>query len=194
MAIQDDFRIFPFSKVIRHASGTTVYSMVALHSWLMDFFDEPAFQTYQPPIKFNTPLSFSAINGWFFDNGDGSDILQFLTGGSLDTINYTTVSDPVYLLDVDTEVTAFAAIDLDEILRDDAVNVGPVLAFQANYPSATTARVWVRDTRAVPATIAANSVIDMVSPFPHREKLESRGDSRSDHASPRLTGRGVAGS
>lgn len=163
MAIQDDFRIYPFSKVIRHDSGTTVYSVTAFYSWLMDFFDEPPFQSYETPIKFNTPTSFSMLNGWFLDNGDGSDILQYLTGASIDSIDYTTVADPVYMMDVDAETTAFVAGDLDEEILDDAGAVGPLLSFKANYPSATTARFWVRDTNSN-GTILSASSITMTAP------------------------------
>ncbi len=159
MAIQNDFTIYPKTKVIRHTSGTTVYSAVAFYSWLMDTFDEPGYLTYQTPIRFNTPTSFTMINGWFLDNGDGSNILQYLTGGGIDTSGYDTVSDPVYLLDLDTETAAFVASDKDKTLLDGATSVGPILTFLANYPSATTARVWVRDTRGTPATILNNAVI-----------------------------------
>lgn len=166
MAIQDDMTIFPFSKVIRHTSGTTVYSVTAFYSFLMDLFDEPAFQSYEAPMKFNTPTSFSMLNGWFLDNGDGSgaedgEILRFLTGASIDSIDYTTVADPVYMMDVDAETTAFVQGDLDGEILDDATIVGPLLSFKANYPTATTARFWVRDTRAVPAEIAVASDITM---------------------------------
>lgn len=168
MAIQDDFTIFPFSKVIRHTSGTTVYSVTAFYSWLMDTFDEPAFQSYEAPMKFNTPTSFSMLNGWFLDNGDGSgaedgEILRFLTGGSINSIDYTTVADPVYMMDVDAETTAFVVADLDEEILDDASAVGPLLSFKANYPTATTARFWVRDTNGN-GEIAVGSDITMTAP------------------------------
>jgi YD repeat-containing protein len=160
MAIQDDFTIYPFSKVIRHnSSGTTVYSVTAFYSWLMDAFDEPAFQSYEAPMKFNTPTSFSMLNGWFLDNGDGSDLLKFLTGGSIDTIDYTTVADPVYMMDIDGEVTEFVAGDLDEeILAQTGGAVGPLLSFKANYPSAGLARFWVRDVNSHGAIIASDNI------------------------------------
>ena len=159
MAIQNDFTIYPKTKDIRHTSGTTVWTAIQFYSYLMDTFDEPGYLTYQTPIRFNTPTSFTMLNGWFLDNGDGSDILQFLTGGGIDTSGYATVADPVYMMDVDAETAAFVAGDLDLPITDDGVTVGPLLSFKANYPTATTARFWVRDTRAVPAAIAATSDI-----------------------------------
>ena len=158
MAIQDDFRIYPYSKVIRHVSGTTVYSAVAFYSWIEDTLDEPGFMSYQEIIRFNTPTSFTMLNGWFLDNGDGSNILQYLTGGSIDTSGYATVADPVRMLDMDG-TTDFVSGDKDKPITDDATAVGPLLAYKNDYPSAGLARIWVRDTRVTPAVIADNSVI-----------------------------------
>ncbi|HLE49989.1 MAG TPA: hypothetical protein VI791_02520 [Patescibacteria group bacterium] len=159
MAIQNDFTIYPKTKVIRHVSGTSTYTAVQFYSYLMNTFDEPGFLTYQTPIRFNTPTSFTMINGWFLDNGDGSEVLKYLYGGGIDTSGYATVSDPVYMMDVDAEDAAFVAGDLDLPITDDGVTVGPLLSFKANYPTSLTARFWVRDTRVTPADIAAGSDI-----------------------------------
>lgn len=164
MAIQNDFTIYPASKVIRHTSGTTVYTAVAFYSWLMNTFDEPGYLTYQTPISFNTPTSFTMQNGWFLDNGDGSNILNYLYGGGIDTTGYSTISDPVYMLDLDnggTNYATFATSDKDLVVTDDGVSVGPLLAYLDSYPTSNTARIWVRDTRGTPAAIADNSVVDV---------------------------------
>src|SRR3989338_3325447 len=114
MAIQNDFTIYTKTKVIRHTSGTTVYSAVAFYSYLMTTFDEPGFLTYQTPIKFNTPTSFTMLNGWFLDDGDGNTgdsedghILQYLTGGGIDTSGYSTISDPILMADLQTSTADF---------------------------------------------------------------------------------------
>lgn len=160
MAIQNDFTIYPKSKTIRHTSGTTVYSAVAFYSYLMTTFDEPGYLTYETPIRFNTPTSFTMINGWFLDNGDGSNILQYLTGGGIDTSGYATIADPVYMMDL-TSTTDFTSADLGAsvMVADDGVDVGPLLAYKNDYPTANRARIWVRDTRGSPAAIAASSAI-----------------------------------
>ena len=164
MAIADDFTVFPFSKTIRHVtSATATYTVTAFYSYLMDLFDEPAFQSYESPMKFNTPTSFSMLNGWFLDNGDFSDLLNYLFGASINTIDYTTVADPVFMMDVDAETVAFVDADKDEELLDDAGAVGPLLAFKANYPTATTARFWVRDVN-TNGEIAVASDITMTAP------------------------------
>jgi len=158
MSIQDDFTVHPKSKVIRHVSGkTTVYDVDAFYSWLMDLFDEPAFMSYQTPIKYNTPTSFTMQNGWFLDNGDGSNIIQYLKGGSIDTTGYSTIDDPIYMLDIDG-TTDFVTTDKDKTITDDSSDVGPLLTYKNDYPSSGNARIWVRDTNSN-GTIADNSVI-----------------------------------
>ncbi|MCK4815381.1 hypothetical protein KA005_06395, partial [bacterium] len=161
MAIQDDFTIFPDSKVIRHTSGTTVYTMTQFHSYLMNTCDEPGYLSYETPIKFNTPTSFTMINGWFLDDGDGSDALQFLTAGGLDTLGYATVSDPIWMMDLDRTTGAnFVAADKDKIIKntDDAANIGPLLTFKVGYPSGNLTRMWVRNTLSATIPDAADGI------------------------------------
>ena len=55
-----------------------------------------------------------ALNGWFLDNGDGSNILNYLKEGGIDTSGYTTVDDPVYFLQCDTVTADFIAADKDK--------------------------------------------------------------------------------
>jgi hypothetical protein len=157
MAIKDDFAVYPYSKGIRHVSGTTVYSVVAFYSMLQDLFDEPGFMSYQEAIKFNTPTSFTMLNGWFLDDGDGSNILQYLTGGSIDTSGYSTISDPVRMLDL-TGTTDWIAGDKDKTITDDAASVGPLLSYKNDYPVANSARIWVRDTATHGAIAGASTV------------------------------------
>lgn len=153
MAIQNDFTIYPKTKVIRHTNGTTVYTAVAFYSWLMNTFDEPGYLTYQTPIRFNTPTSFTMINGWFLDNGDGNtsdtedgNILKYLTGGGIDTSGYATVSDPIYMADLASSSADFVYTDKDLTIKSGA-NVGPLLAYKNDYPTSGRIRIWVRDTQ-----------------------------------------------
>ncbi|HLE48875.1 MAG TPA: hypothetical protein VI819_02470 [Patescibacteria group bacterium] len=153
MAIQNDFTIYPATKTIRHTSGTAVYDTVDFYTWLMDTFDEPGYLTYETPIRYNTPTSFTMINGWFLDNGDGDgvtvalgNILQYLTGGGIDTSGYSTVNDPILMVDMDG-TTDFVYSDLDNtVVANTTEDVGPLLAFKNDYPAAGRARIWVRDT------------------------------------------------
>ena len=164
MAIQDDFTIFPDSKVIRHdATKSTVYSAVAFYSFLQDVFDEPGFLSYEIPIRFNTPTSFTMLNGWFLDDGDGSNVLQFLTAGGIDTLGYATISDSVLMIDLTYGTASFSSGDLDKTVRADAVSIGPLLSFKENYPDGSSARIWVRDTSGSSLSTVPGQLIDVLN-------------------------------
>jgi hypothetical protein len=168
MAIETDFKVYPDSKVIRHDSDNdNVYTVATFYSWLQDLFDEPGYMSYEKPIKYNTPTSYTMLNGWFLDNGDSDtgttvdngNILQYLTGGSIDTSGYGTVDDPIYMMDLDAVGTAFGTDDKDRVVRANATdNHGPLLAFKASYPDGDTARCWFRDVNSIGAPGAAESI------------------------------------
>ncbi len=164
MAIQNDFTIYPKTKVIRHTSGTSTYTAVDFYSWLMNTFDEPGYLTYETPIRFNTPTSFTMINGWFLDNGDGSNILKYLYGGGIDTSGYATVSDPIIMADLQS-VTDFDTSgppwDKDLTVKS-GTDVGPLLAVKNDYPTSGRARIWVRDTNSHGA-LATSTVTEVTT-------------------------------
>jgi hypothetical protein len=143
MALPDDFTVYPYSKVIRHtnASSDDVYTAQAFYSWLMDLFDEPAYMSYEAPIKYNTPTQYTMQNGWFIDNGDGSEALKYLYGGSFLTAGY---ANDILVVDADG-MTDFVASDKDKTVVE-STDVGPLLAYLNDYPVAGDARFWVRDT------------------------------------------------
>jgi hypothetical protein len=141
MAIEDDFTVYPYSKCIRHTgSGDTVYTCAAFYSYLMDLFDEPGYMTYQQPMKYNTPTSYTMLNGWFLDNGDGSNVLQYLYNGGIDTTGYT---NDILVVDSDG-MTNFIAGDKDKTVVE-TTNVGPLLAYLNDYDETGESRMWVRD-------------------------------------------------
>lgn len=167
MAIQDDFSVYPDSKVIRYVGNNdNVYTVQAFYSYLQNLFDEPGYMSYEKPIKYNTPTSYTMLNGWFLDNGDADttlgdygNILEHLYEGSIDTSGYATVSDPIYMMDVDTVVAAFADGDKDKDVRtNDTDTVGPLLAFKIDYPTSGSARCWFRDVNSIGAPGAGEDV------------------------------------
>lgn len=81
MAIGDDFTIDYVNKRIYHSSGTTIYSVNALYSYLMDTFDELAQMDDTVPMSAQTPTEYTLINGWFIDD----DSIQYLKGGAIQT-------------------------------------------------------------------------------------------------------------
>lgn len=87
MAIGDDWTINYSTKKISHTSGSTVYTVNQMYSWIMDTFDELAQMDDTVPMSAQTPTVYSLINGWQFDSATD---YQFLKGGA---INDTTNND-----------------------------------------------------------------------------------------------------
>ena len=84
MAIQDDWTVDYVAKTVTHTAGTTVYTVNALYSYLMDLFDELGQMDDSVPMSAQTPTEYSLINGWDF-GAEATDI-QFLSGGNLQHI------------------------------------------------------------------------------------------------------------
>lgn len=70
---------------------TTVYSVQALYSWLMDIFDELAQMDDPVPMSAQTPTAYTMINGWFVDN----DSVKYLLSGAITTSGYKQGSAPL---------------------------------------------------------------------------------------------------
>jgi hypothetical protein len=84
MAIGDDFTINYTRMTVRHTSGSTVYSVNALYSWLMDTFDELGQMDDDVPISAQTPTEYTWTNMWFMDD----DSHEYLYGGALKSIGW----------------------------------------------------------------------------------------------------------
>lgn len=93
MAIGDDFTIDYDNKKVIHTSGSTIYSVNALYSWLMDTFDEISQMDDEVPISAQTPTEYTWINSWFMDDTS----YEYLDGGALATLgwNHPTYSQGV---------------------------------------------------------------------------------------------------
>ena len=84
MAISDDWTIDYDLKTITHTTGTTVYTVLSLYSWLMDVFDDASQMDDDVAMSAQTPTEFSLINGWSIPDAS----FPFLKGGAInDTTN-----------------------------------------------------------------------------------------------------------
>ena len=90
-AIASDWTVNLTLKTIKHTSGTTIYTIKQLYSWLEDYFDELGVVDDQIPMSASTPTEYNLINGWFVDNLS----ITYLSGGSINTIGQNST---IYLL------------------------------------------------------------------------------------------------
>ncbi|MCK4620731.1 MAG: hypothetical protein KAT62_00810 [Desulfuromonadales bacterium] len=98
MAIQDDWTLNYTAKTITHSAGTTIYTVLALYSWLMDLFDDASQMDDDVPMAAQTPTEFSLINGWSIPD---SSIEDFLKGGALTDTADDTVFGNIYTIGSD---------------------------------------------------------------------------------------------
>lgn len=64
---------------------TTVYSVQALYSHLMDIFDDLGQMDDPVPMSAQTPTAYTMVNGWFIDD----ESVKYLNGGAITTSGYT---------------------------------------------------------------------------------------------------------
>jgi hypothetical protein len=156
MAIGDDFTIDYVNKRIYHSSGTTIYTVNALYSYLQNTFDEPEQMDDPIPMSAQTPTEYTLINGWFMNEArEGSpsrNCFEFLKGGAIKTegqngeIQILTLSSSGY--------TNAVATDIGKVVKDDGADTGPLLDYDN-----TNRKWWIRSS----STIASGSTMTITS-------------------------------
>ena len=83
MAIADDVAFDYVNKIVSRSGSpsSTVYSVNALYSYIMDTFDELAQMNDQVAMSAQTPTSYTMINGWYIQEA----LTQYLDGGAIQT-------------------------------------------------------------------------------------------------------------
>lgn len=84
MAIGDDWTIDYTNRMIYHDSGTTIYEMWELYSWLMDEIDESGTIDDTVPMTAQTPTAYTLVNSWYINEKYYSSF-DFLKGGAIKT-------------------------------------------------------------------------------------------------------------
>jgi hypothetical protein len=155
--IANDFTVNTTAKTIRHTSGTTVYTVNELYTWLMDYFDGLSLMDDTIPMSAETPSEYTLINGWFIDNAS----FKYLKGGAIQTsgqgsykIHILTVTGGSYNDPVPG--------DLYKTVKDDGVDVGPLVDYEI-ITAGVSSKWYIRDTRGTPAQIANASAMTIGS-------------------------------
>lgn len=81
MAVLDDFRIRYDILKIEHFSGSTVYTVNALYTAVLQAFDDFGGMDDLIPISAQTPNEYTLINGWFIDD----ESCKYLKTGAIQT-------------------------------------------------------------------------------------------------------------
>lgn len=150
MAIGDDFSVNYVTKRVYHSSGSTIYTVNQLYSWLQNTFDDAGQMDDDVPMSAQTPTAYTLINNWFLDE----DSMEYLEGGAISTLGWANNIHVVVLQE--SGYADLQSSDLDLPVTDDAVTVGPLLGYDN-----VERKIWVRDTRGTYTAIANGSDIDV---------------------------------
>jgi len=138
MAIQDDFAIDYVNKRIYHVSGTTVYTVNQLYSWLMDVFDEQGAMDDDIPMTAQTPNAYTIVNNWFIDD----ESTHYLKEGA---ITQTRDNAQIALITLSaTGYTNCVPSDITKTVLDDGNPIGVLLAYNN-----TTRKWWIRTSETI---------------------------------------------
>jgi len=149
-SIASDWTVNVTLKTIKHTSGTTVYPVNSLYSWLLDYFDNAGYLDDEVPMSASTPVEYNLINGWFIDDPS----FAFLTGGSVTSIGHV---NEIQVLRLDGILADPTSGDIGKPVLDDGVAMGALLAYEVDSYGADTGKWWVRTGTGI--AIADNSVM-----------------------------------
>lgn len=147
MAIGDDFALDYVNKRVYHSSGSTIYTVNAFYSWIMDEVDELGAMDDEVPMSAQTPTSYTMINGWYLQEA----ATQFLEGGAIQTSGY---NNEIHQLTLDGTYAGPDAANIGQQVTDDAADVGELLDYNN-----TTQQWWIRVGSGT--VIADNSVMSI---------------------------------
>ncbi len=130
-SIAADWTIDVTYETIKHTSGTTVYTVNHLYSYLLDYFDELGYLDDQIPMSASTPTEYNLINGWFIDD----ESFKYLSGGAITSIGQNA---EVYALTLNSVgYTSAVSGDLTKVVTNGgATHTGRLLAYD------NTRRIW----------------------------------------------------
>ncbi len=148
MPISSDFTIDYVNQRVYHSSGTTIYTVNALYSYLMDTFDELTQMDDTIPMSAQTPTEYTLINGWFMDDTS----FKYLKAGAVQTSGHLNVIQVMTLQS--GGYTSAIAGDIGKMVVDDASNTGNLLDYDN-----TNRKWWIRWN----ATIATASAITITA-------------------------------
>lgn len=148
MAISDDFTIDYVNQRVTHTSGTAIYTVNQLYSYLQDTFDDLDQIDDTVPMSAQTPTDYTLTNEWFMDE----TTFQYLKGGAIKTDSH---NGKIQILTLSTSgYTAAVSGDIGKTVTDDGADRGPLLAYDNSLY-----KWWIRSSTGISSgsTIAITS-------------------------------------
>lgn len=157
--ISDDFTIDYVNKRVYHSSGTTIYTVNELYSYLMDTFDELAQMDDTIPMSAQTPTEYTLINGWFMDDTS----FKYLKTGAVQTSGWISGGVRIKAYDATGAGVAFSAADIGRVITEtDSGQTGTIL-FYDERTATEIGYVWIRPTSGSDTFADVNSAYTVAS-------------------------------
>lgn len=141
MSIASDFSIDVDNRIIRHETGTDIYLVNDLYSYIHDYFDEIISMTVDVPMSAQTPTEYSLINGWFIPE----KTLRYLRTGAIKTVGWDTAlySNGIFIVTLQSGgYVSCITSDIGQVVTD-----GSETGVLLDYDN-TLRKWWVRKTSA----------------------------------------------
>jgi len=140
--IGDDFTIDYVNKRVYHSSGTTIYTVNELYSYLMDTFDELAQMDDTIPMSAQTPTEYTLINGWYMDDTS----FKYLKTGAVQTNGWVSGGVRIKPYDATGAGTAFGSSDIGKVITETDTGQTGTILFYDERTAAEKGYVWIRPT------------------------------------------------
>lgn len=157
--ISDDFTIDYVNKRVYHSSGTTIYTVNELYSYLMDTFDELAQMDDTIPMSAQTPTEYTLINGWFMDDTS----FKYLKTGAVQTNGWTSGGVRIKAYDASGAGTAFSAADIGRVITETDTGQTGTILFYDERTATEIGYVWIRPTSGSDTFADVNSAYTVAS-------------------------------
>ena len=157
--ISDDFTIDYVNKRVYHSSGTTIYTVNELYSYLMDTFDELAQMDDTIPMSAQTPTEYTLINSWFMDDTS----FKYLKTGAVQTSGWTSGGVRIKAYDGSGAGVGFVAGDIGKVITETDTGQTGTILFYDERTATEIGYVWIRPTTGSDTFAEVNSAYTVAS-------------------------------
>ncbi|MEK7522134.1 MAG: hypothetical protein AAB569_00995 [Patescibacteria group bacterium] len=157
--ISDDFTIDYVNKRVYHSSGTTIYTVNELYSYLMDTFDELAQMDDTIPMSAQTPTEYTLINSWFMDDTS----FKYLKTGAVQTSGWTSGGVRIKAYDGSGAGVGFVAGDIGKVITETDTGQTGTILFYDEGTATEIGYVWIRPTTGSDTFADVNSAYTVAS-------------------------------
>ncbi|KKQ26056.1 MAG: hypothetical protein US40_C0004G0091 [Candidatus Roizmanbacteria bacterium GW2011_GWC2_37_13] len=159
MPISSDFTIDYVNKRVYHSSGTTIYTVNELYSYLMDTFDELTQMDDTIPMSAQTPTEYTLINAWFMDDVS----FKYLKTGAVQTNGWTSGGIRIKPYDATGAGTAFGSSDIGKVITETDTGQTGTILFYDERTATEIGYVWIRPTSGSDTFADVNSAYTVAS-------------------------------